>query len=139
VLAAWAFAVAARDVADWPTGMRHVRGARRFVRDRVGGRTLRRTAIEDLEFTAALLARVFDAELGLCALDALTILDALGLPTDAVPLVGRRAARARATRPAPTPPVTPLCLPAAGAADDSDRASDLSPRLSIEPRFRNAA
>jgi hypothetical protein len=135
VLAGWAFAVAAHDVADWPAGMRHVRGARRFVRDRMRGRTLRRTAIEDLEFTARLLARIFDAELALSALDAIMVLDALGLPTDAVPLVERRAARARVTRPAPTTPVTPLCRPPAAAADDSD----LTSALPNEPRFRNAA
>jgi len=84
-LAAWAFDLAARDVADWPEGQRRVRTARRFVLRWLHGKHQRLAPFEDLLFTAGLLARNFD-EIGLAMSEVVGILDNLGLPTEVVPL-----------------------------------------------------
>ncbi len=91
-LATWALDIAAGAVCDWPTGRAHVRNTRRFVEARIAGKSTSRASIDDVMFTAHLLARIFDDELGLDVSDALTIFDILELPLDVVP-IPRRAPR----------------------------------------------
>ena len=104
-LAAWAFDLAAADVADWPEGTRRVRSARRFVLSRIQGKRPRSAPIEDVLFTAGLLARIFEAELSLGMSEMVSILDQLGLPTEVVPLMPRVQPHARIPL---HPDVTPL-------------------------------
>lgn len=85
-LANWALDIAERAVEDWPAGQVHVRNTRRFVTARIEDKKPRRVSIDDVLFTADLLARIFDEDLGLGLSDALTILDTLELPLDAVPM-----------------------------------------------------
>jgi hypothetical protein len=98
-LANWALDIAECAVDDWPVGQVHVRNTRRFVTARIAGKEPRRVSVDDIWFTAELLARIFDEDLGLGLSEALTILETLELPFDAVP-VPRRAAR--------TPTLMPL-------------------------------
>lgn len=84
-LATWALDIAERDVGDWPEARKRVRNARRFVFARLDGKE-RRMPIEDVIFTASLLARIFDDELDLDVADAFEIFGALDLPTDVVPV-----------------------------------------------------
>jgi hypothetical protein len=119
-LASWALDLAERAVADWPTGRAHVRNARRFVEARIDDKHPRGASIDDVMFTARLLARIFDEDLGLGISDALTILDALELPIDVVP-VPRCAPRAPHSIPSvlhmlartakPTAPVSRAVVP----------------------------
>lgn len=88
-LANWALNIAERAVDDWPAGQVHVRNTRRFVTARLEDKQPRRVSIDDVLFTADLLARIFDEDLGLGLSDALTILDSLELPLDAVPMPRR--------------------------------------------------
>ena len=88
-LANWALDIAERAVDDWPAGQVHVRNTRRFVSARLDDKKPRRVSIEDIWFTAELLARIFDEDLGLGLSDALTILDTLELPVEAVPMPRR--------------------------------------------------
>ncbi len=85
-LATWALNIAERSVADWPTGRAHVRSTRGFVEARLAGNHPSRASIDDVMFTARVLARIFDDELGLDVSDALTIFDMLELPLDMVPI-----------------------------------------------------
>lgn len=112
-LAKWALDIAERAVNDWPTGRHHVRNTRRFVLARVEGKRPRHVATDDILFTAELLARIFDEDLDLGLSEALTILEMLELPVDAVAM----------HRPAPRKPaiasvvpmlasITPLIAPA---------------------------
>lgn len=84
-LATWALDLAERDVDDWPEARKRIRNARRFVLARLGGKD-RRMPVEDVIFTASLLARIFDDELDLDVADAFEIFGALDLPTDVVPV-----------------------------------------------------
>jgi hypothetical protein len=88
-LARWAFDLASGDVADWPEGKRRVDATRRAVLADLHGRGAPATD-DDLWFTAGLLARILDDALHLPPSDVVTVLDALGLPTDVVPIVPRR-------------------------------------------------
>lgn len=106
-LAAWAFDVAERDVRGWPEAERRVRSARRFVLARIRGYRARRVPFEDVMFTAGLLVRIFDDDLSLGMSEMVSILDALGLPTEVVPIVPRNTSTASAVRPAP-PPLAPI-------------------------------
>ena len=85
-LTRWAFKLAAKDVAGWPEGRQRVRNARRFVLGRLRGKAAR-DAGYDLVFVAGLLARIFEAELGLTQSAIVRLLDNLELPTDEVPRV----------------------------------------------------
>ena len=87
-LAAWAFAMAEKSVADWPEGKRRVDGVRRHLVARLRGQWVD-APCEDIAFTASLLARIFEADHGLPTSEIVAILDQLDLPTDAVPLVPR--------------------------------------------------
>ena len=84
-LATWALDLAERDVGDWPEARKRIRNTRRFVLARIAGKD-RRMPVEDLIFTASLLARIFDDDLDLDVVDAFEIFGALELPTDVVPV-----------------------------------------------------
>ncbi|MGN6109129.1 MAG: hypothetical protein ACTHU0_28745 [Kofleriaceae bacterium] len=101
-LATWALDIAERAVCDWPAGLAHVRNTRRFVTARINGKRPRRASIDDVMFTARLLARIFEDELRLELTDALTIFDSLCLPLDVVPI--RRPARSATLHPLTRPP-----------------------------------
>ena len=85
-LASWALDIAERAVDEWPAGRTHVCNTRRFVEAQIAGNRPRGASIDDVMFTARLLARIFDDELGLDLSDALTIFDILALPLDVVPI-----------------------------------------------------
>ncbi len=89
-LATWALDIAEHAVDDWPAGRAHVRKTRGFVDAQIAGNRPSRASIDDVMFTARLLARIFDDELGLDLSDALAIFDILALPLEVVPI--RRAA-----------------------------------------------
>ena len=135
-LAAWAFDLAARDVADWPEGRRRVRNARRFVLRRLRGKDVHRTPYEDVIFTAGLLARILEADLHLPLTHVVAALDHLGLPTEVVPLAPYPHLRAAAMSPSsPLSPVRPR--PAAAAAPAP---LDVCDECGLWcPRYRNAA
>ena len=115
-LAIWALALAERDVEDWPAARKRVRNARRFVLARLAGKD-RRMPLEDVLFTASLLARIFDDDLGLGLSDSLSIFDSLDLPTDIIPVPppprptspAARPRPATPTRVAPVPPPLRFC------------------------------
>lgn len=111
-LAAWAFDIAERDVLGWSEAERRVRNARRFVLAGIRGYRARRVPYEDVLFTAGLLVRIFDDDLSLGMSEMISIFDALGLPTEVVPLVPRNASAASALRPSP-PPRSPIASIAA--------------------------
>lgn len=96
-LFSWAFDLAEKNVAHWREGKRRVKRARRYVRALMRGRVPRGAEAEaDLAFTAGLLVRIFDADLGLGLGAIVSIFDELRLPTDDVPrqTVPREAAPA---------------------------------------------
>lgn len=103
-LAMWALALAERDVDDWPVARKRVRNARRFVLARLAGKD-QRMPVEDVIFTASLLARIFDDDLGLGLTDSISIFDALDLPADVIPVRSARPS-APATAARHTPPAT---------------------------------
>ena len=119
-LATWALALAERDVEDWPEARKRVRNARRFVLARLAGKD-RRMPVEDVVFTASLLARIFDDDLGLGLTDAISVFEALDLPADVIPVApkSRPTRPTAAARPAPAarvphrivlaPPLLRLC------------------------------
>ncbi len=133
-LAAWAFDVAELAVADWPEGQRRMRTTRRFVRASLRGKRARRVSFEDVVFTAGLLARIFEADIGLGMSDVVAILDEFGLPTEMVPLAPRAQ---HATR-VPIRPVVPLRPRPAGASALPEPTEPCDECGSF-PRFRNAA
>jgi len=107
-LATWALDIAERDVADWPEAKTRIRNARRYVLARIAGKE-RRMPVEDVIFTASLLARIFDDELDLDVADAFEIFGALELPTDVVPV--RAPTRAQPLSPRSfTPAPLRLCV-----------------------------
>lgn len=99
-LATWALDIAESGVVDWPDGRAHVRNTRRFVESQLSGNRPSHASIDDVMFTARLLARIFDDELDLDLSDALMIFDILQLPVDMVPI----------RRTAPTPPRVPASV-----------------------------
>jgi hypothetical protein len=103
-LAAWAFDLAASDVSDWPEGQRRVASARRHVLARIRGALASGVGAEDVLFTAGLLARIFESELGLEMSEMVTILDELDLPTEVVPLRPRAQPTAEARSKDPVQP-----------------------------------
>lgn len=105
-LATWALDLAERDVGDWPEARKRIRNTRRFVLARIAGKD-RRMPVEDLIFTASLLARIFDDDLDLDVADTFEIFGALELPTDVVPV--RAPTRAQPMSPRSFVP-TPLRL-----------------------------
>ncbi|MCA9678393.1 MAG: hypothetical protein KC464_25430 [Myxococcales bacterium] len=130
-LAAWAFELAATDVADWPEGRRRVRNARRYVLARLRGKHPRSTPFEDVLFTAGLLARIFEADIGLGMSDVVGILDDFGLPTEVVPLWPRAQRQANAPR-RPIAPLRPRPAAAIALPEPCEECGGF-------PRFRNAA
>lgn len=115
-LASWALAIAERSVADWPAGRAHVRNTRRYIDARIAGESARRVDAEDLMFTAQLLVRIFDDDLGLGLSDTLTIFDLLELPQEVVPVSTPRSARSLEN------PLVALLREAATRAAESQKA-----------------
>lgn len=109
-LVTWAFDLAAADVADWPEGRRRVSTTRRYVLARLRGRHARGVPFEDVLFTAGLLARIFEAEIGLGMSEMVAVLDRIGLPTEVVPMMPRVQPHARMPlgRPAVSPDIVAL-------------------------------
>jgi hypothetical protein len=149
-LVAWAFGLAAADVADWPEGTLRVRSTRKYVLARLRGKHPRGTPYEDILFTAGLLARIFESEIGLDASAVVAVLDRLGLPTEVVPIVPRASPPPRATHgrgPArATPPElwsvfaeTYRRLEAEGLLDDNEPDAVPCGECGHLPRYRNAA
>jgi hypothetical protein len=125
-LATWALDIAERDVGDWPEARKRVRNTRQFVMARIAGKE-RRMPVEDVIFTASLLARIFDDELDLDIADAFEIFGALELPTDVVPV---RA-------PTRTQPMSPRSFvpPALGLCTECGHVHELGQHIG----YRNAA
>lgn len=114
-LVAWAFAVAERDVEDWPVGKRHVVNARRYVRAAMKGRPIPPgVSEEDVVFTAELIARRLDEDFQLGLGDVIAIFNLLDLPIDLIPALALHAVRiepaSAKTSPAPTPTWPPPSL-----------------------------
>lgn len=115
-LIGWAFALAERDVSDWPEGVRRVRTARRFVLARLRDKRPRSVPVVDVLFTAGLLVRIFEANLRLPMSEVAKVLAQLGLPTEMVPLMPRAPSPVCRPQDRPLAPITPLQpSPAAGA------------------------
>lgn len=93
-LATWAFDLAENHLDDWPAARLHIRKTRQFIEARIAGKCSSTASVDDILFTADLLARIFDEDLDLGLSEALTILDMLELPLDAV-AVHRPAHRAQ--------------------------------------------
>jgi hypothetical protein len=85
-LANWALDIAEKNIDDWPAARLHIRKTRKFVEARMAGKRSSAASTEDILFTTELLVRIFDEDLGLGISEALTILDALELPSEAVPM-----------------------------------------------------
>jgi hypothetical protein len=127
-LATWALDIAERDVDDWPAARGRVRNTRRFVLAKLAGKT-RHAPVEDMVFTASLLARIFDADLGLDISDAFEILASLELPLDDVPV-------AKPTRAKPSPnPARRHVPPPLRLCDECGVVHELGQHLG----YRNAA
>ncbi len=106
-LALWALGIAERDVEDWPAARKRVRNTRRFVLARLDGKD-RCLPLEDVLFTASVLARIFDADLGLELVDALAIFASLELPMESLATpVPRSAPLTRNVRPISSAPQRP--------------------------------
>ena len=145
-LATWAFDLARAQVVDWPMGEDHVERARRFVLGTLAQKRVGDAPIEALMFTANLLARTFDADLGLDLSDALAIFEYLGLPSEVLPLFTprpRRPATPLRTVPVriPTPavddkrPTVRIQPPPLRFCDDCGYVHEVGDHL----RYRNAA
>jgi hypothetical protein len=85
-LANWAFDLAERDVEDWPVARQRVKNVRRSIMAELGRTRAPRASLEDLMFTASLIARILDADLGLDLGEALAVLEYLDLPAEDLPL-----------------------------------------------------
>jgi len=81
-LAVWALDLAEREVADVPADKRRICNVRRSLL----GTSSREPSARDVMFTAQILARVFDRDLGLGLADQLAIFEQLELSTDVLPL-----------------------------------------------------
>lgn len=148
-LVTWAFDLAAADVADWPEGRRRVSTTRRYVLARLRGRHARGVPFEDVLFTAGLLARIFEAEIGLGMSEMVAVLDRIGLPTEVVPMMPRVQPHARMPlgRPAVSPEIVALFreahreLEAKGLLELLDDELEHTPcdQCGHRPRYRNAA
>lgn len=100
-LIAWAFDLAAASVPDRES-KRRVKNARRLVVARMRGKAAPAGGEADVLFTATVLARALDADLGLGLGAIVEVFTELGLPIDDVPQPPRRPARARAPQPMPS-------------------------------------
>jgi hypothetical protein len=109
-LATWAFDLAAESVADWPEAKQRVKNARRFVKGVTANRNVS-CPEEDVAFTASLLVRIFDNDLGLGLGHVIEVLSELGLPTIDVPHPPPTIAPAKASR---VGPLRAVARPVAG-------------------------
>ncbi len=142
--AAWAFDLAARDVADWPEGQRRVDSTRRFVLARVRGKHPRRIPVEDGLFTAGLLARIFEAKLGQSMSDLVAVFAQLGFSTGPVPPSGPSSSGGPQNPPSgpqdpPIAPITPLRPPPGATAARPAPADACNGCGQLGARFRIAA
>lgn len=130
-LIAWAFDLAAASVPDRES-KRRVKNARRLVDARLRGKPAPAGSELDALFTASVLARVLDADLGLGLGAIVEVFGELGLPIDDVPRPPRRppGAAARSARPAPT------VAQVAGVLEALQRGGDLAPIAPIVPLTR---
>ncbi len=121
-LIAWAFDLAAASVPDRES-KRRVKNARRLVVARMRGKPAPAGSELDALFTASVLARVLDADLGLGLGAIVEVFGELGLPIDDVPRPPRRpsGAAVRPAQPAPT------AAQVAGVIDALQRGADLPP------------
>jgi hypothetical protein len=153
-LVAWAFDLAADDVADWPEGKRRVRTTRKYVLSRLRGQRPRGVPFEDVLFTAGLLARIFEAEVGLGMSQIVAVLDRIGLPTEVVPLMPRPQRSAPSVRAVPNTRTAPRKassevlvlfadtlrrLHAEGLLAEDEPDAVPCPGCDHAPRYRNAA
>lgn len=83
-LAEEAFALAACDVEDWPAAIDRLRRARRHVLRALHGEQLGLEPTDDLWFAAQFIARSLDVS-AFTESEVVAVLDAIGLPTEAVP------------------------------------------------------
>ena len=123
----WAFGVAAASVADAPADVRRVRNARRYALAAIHGKADPRS-VDDVVFAAGLLARVFDADLGLGLGDIVTVLEQMGLPADDVPRPPRRPPGRRQPHAASAPIDLTAVLDAVAAIQS------LAPIVPLRPR-----
>ena len=131
-LIAWAFDLAAASVPDRES-KRRVKNARRLVVARMRGKPAPAGSELDALFTASVLARVLDADLGLGLGAIVEVFGELGLPIDDVPRPPRRPSGA-ATRPAQP---APTAAQVAGVIDAIQRGAGLTPIVPIgRPRSR---
>jgi len=142
-LIAWTFDLAKNGVADWPEGQRRVRSTHRYVLARLRGGRARRVPFDDILFTAGLLSRIFETEIGLGMSEMVYVLDKLGLPTEVVPLMPRVQPHARIPLGRPRyPSAVRDALAAAIEVLDLSLDDDCDPDPCDEcgrPRHRNAA
>jgi len=107
-LIAWAFDLAEREVAGRPQDRRRVRTAHRFVLARLYGKPWRAVPIEDVMFTVALFARIFEADLHLPMSDVAAIVaQQLALHSEMVPAMPHVSPAARHPQDAPLAPLLP--------------------------------
>lgn len=131
-LIAWAFDLAASSVPDRES-KRRVKNARRLVVARMRGKPAPAGSELDALFTASVLARVLDADLGLGLGAIVEVFGELGLPIDDVPRPPRRpsGAAVRPAQPAPT------AAQVAGVIDALQRGAGLAPIVPLtRPRSR---
>jgi hypothetical protein len=126
-LIAWAFDLAAASVADRES-KRRVKDARRYTLASVRGRRTPPGAEADVMFTASLLIRILDADLGLGLGDIVEVLAALGLPTADVPHPPRRPAGVAARAPQRA---QPTAAELAGVIDALQRGAARAPIVSL--------
>jgi hypothetical protein len=138
-LIGWAFDLAERDVADWPEGLRRVRTARRFALARLRDKRPRSVPVDDVLFTAGLLARIFEADLRLPMSEVVEVLAQLGLPTEMVPLMPRAPSEVCRPQEPPLAPIMPLRPRPAPVAVRSAPADVCDECGQPAPRFRIAA
>ncbi len=107
-LARWALGIAKTSVADWPAALARVEKTRKAILAGLAGKDNHKASPEDILFTAQLLARIFDDDLGLELTDAFQIFERLDLPVDVIALDGRvrrSGSRAPHAQPAEQPPM----------------------------------
>jgi hypothetical protein len=137
--AAWALDLAARDVADWPEGLRRIGTARQFILARLSGKRPRRVPLEDVLFTAGLLARIFEAKLGRSRSELAAIFARLGFSTDLMP--PRSCTPSSADRPQDPLDswITSLCSRLAASGVRTEPADACNECGQLGARFRVAA
>ena len=91
---------------------------------------------EDVLFTAGLLARIFESDIGLGMSEVVAVLDRIGLPTEVVPMLPRVQPHARMPL---RVPVIPLRMPAHEHELEDELDHTPCDECGHRPRYRNAA